>query len=452
MHDVGMSVMTQTRARLGNVLPRSIHPSEGETGRVGNEDAPAMPGRVVKSETSVDGPRRRLDFLVYPDRQPEHHVAIRIDLMPDREPMLWAGFAAEVREVCLPEHLDPQEEVVGETMQVLRRIPDLGDPEPLVSELGSRWAEVRARLEARQAEIAADGLLAQRVELDTHPPNIAPIVTCPVTRIARRDPAQIQDRSRYGIRYAYGKLKLVEQRNITILPATGEALSSIANMTGHEKLALLSNSPQLLDKLRAGFLSPSKNTRPRAVPIAREGWIAWNRWDVVHPGNQEWEKGLVQAHGPHGARADIQIIGYGREERSHLRLIAYGQDRNSLEIRLGNVSGQLKPFSIVRRHGRPAFPTVEALDAMVRLAIEVLCALDLNLTGLVLGPGHVLTDDEVSAHPLLEGRNLPRRLRPFLGKVLADPYESARTEAAKQAARSGRKAAKRAAMRRMTPR
>jgi hypothetical protein len=84
----------------------------------------------------------------------------------------------------------------------------------------------------------------------------------------------------------------------------------------------------------------------------------------------------------------------------------------------------------------------------MRIAVELLVALDLRLDGLVMlrHPGGVLSDAELGAHPLLEGLSVPPGQRGLLAMLLGGPYAQAQQEARKRMEREARKQAKRDAM------
>ena len=420
-------------------------------GRVGTgrAAAPSVPGHVVEVETVQDGARRRVDVLVFPEGVHAHHAAVRIDFLPERPPMLCAGFAAQVREVCLPEHLEPQEKVVEAAAEVLGQIVAAGDRERLVAALLARWAKERARLEARQAEIAAMGQLAERVELDRSAKRHAPIVTCPPTRIAKQELHGSRKRQLYGVRFNRSALNFVYQGDLDPVPLTAEALAPATSLSGHEKLELLSAPDRLLGQLREGFLTRPNIVDPRAVPVPRDGWIAWYKWNTIRLEDRDHDRRKVEVHTPSGARGEVAVWDY-QDDGAFATVRAFDADgAHSIQIRTGdtNLNGCRPPPSIERFKGQSAFPSLETLDATLRLALEFLVAVDPRVDDVRMAPvEHVLDDAALAAHPLLAGLDVPARLRPILAILLGSPYEAARREAEKEATRKAQKMAKREAV------
>ena len=82
------------------------------------------------------------------------------------------------------------------------------------------------------------------------------------------------------------------------------------------------------------------------------------------------------------------------------------------------------------------------LDAMLRLLLEMLVVADLGVEDVRIQPGkRVLSADEVAAHPLLAGLDLPTGLVAPLAAILGSPYDHARRVAERAEARTVKKAA-----------
>ena len=401
----------------------------------GSRDTPAVPGHTVERTERRDGARRRIDLLVHPEGDTTHHVTLRLDLMPGRTPLLSAGFAAAVREVCLPEHLEPQDAAVEAAAAALAQLSEAGDADPLVARLRALWAVERARLEKRQSALLKKGRLAQRLVVCRDGGSYQPVLIAERTRIARnRGGSSGMGDHPYGMRLEDGAPRSVNLAFNKPVPLTQKDLAGIAGISGHEKLALLAGADSPDPRMREGFRSG-----PRAVPIPREGWIAYGGGsrDAVEVHTAEGAKGWVSVDRP-------RLYSVSQDIDPYLSLSADGAGRgHSIRIHTSNrISGIQKPPSIKRKHGGGGFPSVAELDAMLRLLLEMVVAADLGVDDVRIVPGkRVLSADEVAAHPLLAGLDLPAGLVAPLAAILGSPYDHARRVAGRAEARTVKKAA-----------
>ncbi|MEL6586995.1 MAG: hypothetical protein AAFQ50_10080, partial [Pseudomonadota bacterium] len=305
--------------------------------------------------------------------------------------------------------------------------------------LRAAWTAARARIEGRHAEIEAAGAGPDRLMLNTAPRDIHPMLTCPPTRPA--------EEAIYGVYEARGKILMQWNRDMKPVPMTSEALATVTDLSGHEKLALLSHPEQRIARLREGYALRQNAYNERVgvmvgVPLPDPDWIAFSYaglqdgLDLPTPDPQ-----LIARDGTLGSL-------HVNRERGELALsLTRGRQRPLIRIESVESSPYRKGNggpAIYRPGSATVFKTVADLDLQLARVLALLVALDPDMTGVAVPQGDgAISGHALLTHPALVGLDVPAGLWPFLRALLGAPYDKAKREAEAQEARTAKKLAKR---------
>ena len=423
------------------------------TGADGQPDAAlvglAAPGYVVDIRDSGGADWRRIEMVVHPETAPVHHVVLRIDLSSGREPALACGFAAEVRPVCLTEHVSAQDSVVEAAAAVLGQLEESHMTARLAGELRSCWADARTRLGRRQEELLSNDRFAQKVELCAVHGSYIPVLAARRTRLALGRYEKRADDRLDAAYIAGGKVEIRTCSAADLAPVTKEALLRITSLTGHEKLKVLAGSTDGIARLRDAFLQG-----PLAHPGSNRGWMAWDDYSRTFRTRSSYRR-EVEVYRADGVRGRIEAFdpraaALSQEAPVHLVIEAHGAKRGQkIRVEMGGHGKRSVRAPIIgrRKGGKTGFSSAGDLDAMLRLAIEMLIVAD-PMEDYRHAPSGVkgLTPEEVRTHPLLNGLDPRPELVALFGVILATPYQNARGRARSAGARAVARTAERERM------
>jgi hypothetical protein len=375
---------------------------------------PDLPGHVVETSRREDGARRRLDLFVHPEGLQPHHVAIRLDLWEGRAPELHAGFGAEARPVCLPEHLDPQQRAVEAAAGLVAQVAG----EPAAAQLRERWAAAREGLEGRMAEIEALAHDSSQTEFGLSKDGTIYLRLRPTRPHERRVFVQAWFGKTYRSTQYRIQTGLTDFEDAFLEKPTIENVEALLGLSNHDKLDLASGGHLLRRRLLRALIEGDPAYPLLASPSSLAGYVAWtNRQrDRIDTPQQSFA-----FQSPFGCSGSIHIAEHPNGEGRCLHGRFGFRDGPTAvvfsTIRQDTQSGTRNEPTIWPDRRDIMFHSREEADKSIRAVVEAIIACDPDIRDVVLPDASQGSASPVSlaGHRLLRDLVVPRHLGPIVG-------------------------------------
>lgn len=363
---------------------------------------------ITVESTCLDG-ETRIDIAVRARAATWAQVGVVVLSQGPDDHRLFAAFGISGIAVALPADLTEQEAANAAAERAIAGLmPDAATT--MIAALRDHWQAERDRLHDRWAELEKSGYSADSLELfhDRHQ-NAAAI------RYRTTQPGQDE---LFGVMRKPGTQKYetlpdYSEKTGQFLAITQQALAEVATLSGHEKLELLAGANGA-EHAKAREAFDSRRLRRAGTvcqPLIGMDGICLEPAAFFRNGDNGFFSAKVYDNGQTFLLIDLKLP----SRRATIRVT-------------GGKDGQL---SIGRgKHHDNRFKSPETLDACLGKLIDFHLAIDHVLPAVMLPPKRVAFRPD---HPVLDGRTIPPRHRPFVAALLDKPYAKAR-KAAERAA------------------
>lgn len=350
-------------------------------------------------------------------------VDVRVFGFGTSDARLRAAFASQVMSVTLEGDL-PAFEKTNTLVVEAFKAANAADHIPAFEAL---WTKEEERLRARWAEIAAEGLSPEKVMLGTDYRTVSPVIVyCTTGLVNRIRHSNRADKDVWGVRRkADGKIEHVASyHNLTFKEPTQENLVGLTQLSGHEKLELLSGVNAAAYKVLRGSFDQYRKRVENFRAVDQTDLVV-DGSDVYYANKQSGILSVYTSHNPPNFYCRLN----GAKPNTGIRVELSGsKDKGRALVLERNVTNERR------------FADRTTLDHWVREVIEMILAVDEVVPLEIIGQANANPFDGV--HPILKGLTVPPRHQAFIGAILGRAYEKAAKSADRWAARRAKQADK----------